>query len=1149
MIEMNLQKLTKKQLIDHINSLNTTITKLQSELRVSETSDIPNQVSQLGHILDNSLNEILIFDAETFKFVFTNQSARNNLGYSASEFYDMTPLDINPELTPESAEKLVEPLLNDEQSRLNFETALKRKDGSIYPVYVVLQLSTFNGQKVFVANKIDITEQKKAIQNVTQLGNILDNSLNEILIFDSETFKFVFVNDSARSNLGYTSEEFYNMTPLDINPELTPESAEQLVQPLLSGEESRLSFETALKRKDGSIYPVYVLLQLSKYNNRKVFVANKIDITEQKKALDELQKSERKYKALYEDNPSMYFTVSEKGIVISVNKFGAEQLLGYRPDELIGKPVLNVFYEEDKEAVNEQFSLCLNKPGKIVNWEFRKVKKDGTVIWVKESARVVEKSSGQTVVLIVCDDITEYKKLVEQATQLGEILDSSLNEIYIFDPGTLNLIFVNEGARKNLGYTLDELTSMNALDIKPNITVEDITALVNPLVNGKTDILVFETEYQRKNGTLYPVEVYLQISQFNGQDVFLANIIDVTERKKAQEDLRISEERYRVLHDQSPIGICVIDKDLRIIQTNHKMVEMFESTHYKVIGLDLNKLKDKSFVPIISEAFDGKSGKTDALYSATTSSAFKWLSVSSAPIRDTEGKVLYVICVVEDISEMKKAQEALEASEQQLRLIADGLPVFISYVSKDLHYEYVNKYHETWFNTDIKDIIGRHIKDLHGNKTFSLLESYFRKVLSGYEEEVEHSVLHPEMGERFISAKLIPHKSQEGILGFYVLATDITDRKKHEEELLHTQKMDSIGLLAGGLAHDFNNYLTSILGNIALAKLDVPDENPAYIRLENTEKACIRAKNITQQLLTFSKGGEPVKEPLDLAELITETAEFSARGSTSKCKFDIQPDLWKIEADKGQIAQVINNLVINSIQSMPNGGLITISAMNIADSTNEDHILLEILDTGIGIEDNHLNKVFDPYFTTKQSGSGLGLTTVYSIIKKHGGTIDIRSLVGRGTKISITLPAINSMSDKATSKRINGISKYSGRVLVMDDDDEVRDALCNILRKLGFEIDHAKDGAQTIQKYEKALNNGTIYDLVILDLTVSGGMGGKETILRLKEIDPNINALICSGYSNDPVMSEFENFGFKGVIKKPYTIDDLKATLDSALLK
>ncbi|NIP31472.1 MAG: PAS domain S-box protein, partial [Candidatus Dadabacteria bacterium] len=348
--------------------------------------------------------------------------------------------------------------------------------------------------------------------------------------------------------------------------------------------------------------------------------------------------------------------------------------------------------------------------------------------WVKETARAIEKSNGELIVLIVCDDISEHKKLVEQATQLGEILDSSLNEIYIFDPDTLNIIFVNEGARKNLGYTLQELTTMNALDIKPEITLQDINELVQPLKNGEKDIIVFESKHQRKDGTKYPVEAYLQISQFNGQDVFLANIIDVTQRKIAEEALRISEERYRVIHDQSPVGICIIDDDLFITHSNNKMVKMFESTFEKVVGLNLNTLKDKSFVPIIQEAFQGKPGKTDALYRATTSSAYKWLSVRSAPIRNTQGKVINVLCVVEDISEMKKAQEALEASEQQLRLIADGLPVFISYVNKDLHYEYVNKYYETWFGVNQDEIIGKHISEFHGDKMYASLKSHFEAV-------------------------------------------------------------------------------------------------------------------------------------------------------------------------------------------------------------------------------------------------------------------------------------------------------------------------------------------------------------------------------------------------------------------------------------
>ena len=1013
---------------------------------------------------------------------------------------------------------------------------------------LISHINSLNSTLSKIKSVDDEAENTITLDEVTQLGQILDTSLNEILIFDTQTFQFVFVNESARNNLGYTTKEFYDMTPLDINPELTADSAEQLVKPLISGEKERLNFETTLKRKDGSTYPVYVVLQLSYYKGKKVFVANKLDITEQKKALNKLQESEKRYKALYEDNPSMYFTVNDEGTVMSVNKFGAYQL-GYTPEELVGQPVLNIFYEYHKEAVKEQFLSCLAKPNQIINWEFRKVKKNGSIIWVKESARAVRNSIGEYQVLIVCEDITEHKKVIEQATQLGKILDNSLNEIYIFDIQKLNLIFVNEGARINLGYSFEELTSMSVLDIKPNLTKQSISELVGPLLNGEKEKLVFETIHKRKNGTLYPVEVYLQISQFNGENVFLANIIDVTERKKAEETLRISEERYRVIHDQSPVGICVINKDLIITHSNNKMVEMFESTHDRVIGLDLKRLKDKSFVPIIEESFQGKLGKTDALYRATTSSAYKWLSVRSAPIRNSKGNVINVICVVEDISEMKKAQDALEASEHQLRLIADGLPVFISYVNSELYYEYVNKYYETWFGKKMADIIGKHIKEIHGNKMFSMMKNNFQKVLNGEKLEIEQSLYHPEHGEIYVNAKLIPHETNGEILGFYVLAIDITERKKHEEELLHTQKMDSIGLLAGGLAHDFNNYLTSILGNIALAKMEVPRDNDAYKKLENSEKACIQAQNITQQLLTFSKGGEPVKQAIDLSELIVESAEFSSRGSKCKCKFDIQDGLWQIEADRGQISQVINNLVINSLQSMPDGGLVSISAKNQShpNGVNSNSVIIEIQDSGIGIQDKHMNKVFDPYFSTKQAGSGLGLTTVYSIIKKHQGSIEIKSLVQRGTNISITLPAVNISEPIQTNHNKDINKKYSGKVLVMDDDD-VRDALCNILKKLGFEIYPTAEGGETIREYKKSLKSGSPYDLVVLDLTVPGGMGGKEAIDKLISIDPNINAVICSGYSNDPVMSEYKKFGFKGVIKKPYTIEDLRFTLDSVLV-
>ncbi|NIP37951.1 MAG: PAS domain S-box protein [Candidatus Dadabacteria bacterium] len=244
------------------------------------------------------------------------------------------------------------------------------------------------------------------------------------------------------------------------------------------------------------------------------------------------------------------------------------------------------------------------------------------------------------------DNVPGNTDNLDQVSQLGHILDTSLNEILIFDAETFRFVFVNESARSNLGYTSEEFYDMTPLDINSELTSESAQQLVEPLINAEKDRLNFETTLKRKDGTTYPVEVYLQMSRFNGRDVFLRNVIDVTERKKAEEALKISEERYRVIHDQSPIGICLVDKDLIITHTNNKMVEMFESTHDRVLGLDLKSLKDKSFVPIIAQAFHGKTGKTEDLYSATTSSAYKWLSVSSAPIRNTEGKVINAICVV-----------------------------------------------------------------------------------------------------------------------------------------------------------------------------------------------------------------------------------------------------------------------------------------------------------------------------------------------------------------------------------------------------------------------------------------------------------------------------------------------------------------------
>jgi PAS domain S-box-containing protein len=382
---------------------------------------------------------------------------------------------------------------------------------------------------------------------------------------------------------------------------------------------------------------------------------------------------------------------------------------------------------------------------------------------------------------------------------------------------------------------------------------------------------------------------------------------------------------------------------------------------------------------------------------------------------------------------------------------------------------------------------------------------------------------------------------------------DIRDRKLVEEELLKAQKIESVSILAGGIAHDFNNILTGILGNISLAKIYINSEDKVFKRLEDAEKACLRAQNLTKQLLTFSRGGAPVKKITSISEFLVDSSEFLLRGSNSRCEFKIQDNLWQVKIDEGQISQVINNLIINADQAMPKGGIIKVTAENyIANSAHNlsikegKYVKISIEDEGIGIPKERLQKIFDPYFTTKQKGNGLGLTIVYSIIKNHDGFVFVESEQGIGTKFFIYLHAHDGkhgFEEKKTGKVLKG----SGKVLLMDDEDVVLEVVGEMLKTIGYDVEFAKDGSKVIETYKKAKDFGEPFDIVIMDLTIPGGMGGKEAIQKLIEIDPEIKAIVSSGYSTDPVMAEYKKYGFCDVVAKPYTIEKLSSSLHRSL--
>jgi signal transduction histidine kinase/ActR/RegA family two-component response regulator len=386
------------------------------------------------------------------------------------------------------------------------------------------------------------------------------------------------------------------------------------------------------------------------------------------------------------------------------------------------------------------------------------------------------------------------------------------------------------------------------------------------------------------------------------------------------------------------------------------------------------------------------------------------------------------------------------------------------------------------------------------------------------------------------------------------LIREIAQRERMEAEVVKAQKIESLGVLAGGIAHDFNNLLAVVMGNVSLALLDRGEGSPSRNPLIAADRALLRAQELTQQLLTFSKGGSPVKRAVLIGDLLRESAGFALRGSKVRCDYILPDGLFLIDADEGQISQVIHNIVINADQAMPEGGTITIRCENtvVAEGAVPHvaagrYVKIEISDSGVGIPGDNLEKIFDPYFTTKQRGSGLGLATTYSIIQKHGGHITVASELLVGTTFTLYLPVSVSAEAAPKPEDAEPARSGTGTVLIMDDEESIRQITGSALARFGYTTVFAENGSRAIELYRQALEEGKPFDAVILDLTIPGGMGGRETLQHLVAMDPAVKAIVSSGYSSDPVMAEYRSYGFAAVVAKPYRIKNLVETVSRVI--
>jgi len=502
-----------------------------------------------------------------------------------------------------------------------------------------------------------------------------------------------------------------------------------------------------------------------------------------------------------------------------------------------------------------------------------------------------------------------------------------------------------------------------------------------------------------------------------------------------------------------------------------------------------------------------------------------------------------------EIIERKEAEEVLRESEERFRQLTEAAFDGIA-LSEEGRLLKVNESFAAMFGYEMSELKGMPVSGLAAPE---FRDDVMQKIRSGYDRPYE-SVCVRKNRETFpveVCGKTVRSK---GRMLRLTSVRDMTERKKLEDELLKSEKLESLGVLAGGLAHDFNNLLTAILGNIDLATLvGKMDEKTSEI-LKDAKNASLRARDLTQQLLTFSKGGAPVRKTTSIRRLVEDTVTFALRGSNVKCDMVFSDDLRAVDADEGQISQAIGNLIINADQAMPEGGkiqvradMIKIDPENFMPLRQGDYIRISIQDQGGGIQNKYLDRIFDPYFTTKQKGSGLGLSMVYSIIKRHDGYVAVESELGVGSTFTIYLPASHTKLPAETGEQEEQIIKGKGRVLVMDDEEIVRKVVGEMLNHLGYEVCFADEGSGAVDTYLRAREAGEPFDAVILDLTIPGGMGGKETIAKLREMDPDVKAVVSSGYASDSIMSNYREYGFRDVIAKPYKVQDLGRVLHQVI--
>ncbi|HAS17630.1 MAG TPA: hypothetical protein DCR39_07050 [Nitrospiraceae bacterium] len=842
------------------------------------------------------------------------------------------------------------------------------------------------------------------------------------------------------------------------------------------------------------------------------------------------------HNALIYTIPDIVYFKDIQGRNLVVNK-AFEKLVSLSETEIRGKTDDQIFPPElASHCRQSDREVIMN--AKTLRFDEEFTTNDGKTIYFETIKSPLFNDSGNVIGVVgVSRDITERRKLEDRLGLFNTLLNQSNDAIFINDPETGGFWDVNDKACSSLGYSREELLNMNVVDIEAIIPDKFLwEAHVKDL--KRQGYMILEGRHKRKDGSIFPVEVNVKYIKQDKADYMVAVVRDISERKEM-------EERYRTIVRSSMDCFWLTDSEGRILDVNDTSCKLLDYSRKKLLTMRISDIEAMETTD--ETAWHIKQVKETGHDRFETKHRRK-----NGSVIDVEVSCNYLnigaglfFSFSRDISERKRVEERKMSDQKRLmQEVIDSLPGIFYLIDEHGHIERWNKCFEDVLGYSYEEIKEMNILDFIPEDEKAYIIRKMKDVFTKGRTTAEANLLSKDGGKTpyFGTGILTTINNKPYIVG---VGIDISEQKKMEEELIKAQKLDSIGLLAGGIAHDFNNILTAVLGNISLSRFSLKPEDDIYNKLYEAESGLLKAQALTRQLLTFSKGGEPMKKTLSLGHVIKEATDFALRGSNVKCVYTIAEDLRSVEADEGQISQVIHNLIINADQAMPQGGNITIRCDNVTIDTEDslpykkgDYLRVSIEDIGIGIPREHFQKIFDPYFTTKQKGSGLGLSTAYSIIKRHDGVITVDSTLGIGTTFHIYLP----VSEREVATEITGekvLVSGKGKILLVDDEVMIRKVTGEILCYIGYKVEFAADGLEAIDLYKRGMEEGKPFDLVIMDLTIPGGMGGVETIKELQRLDPDVMAIVSSGYSDDPILSDYEKYGFKGVAAKPYKVTEL----------